>query len=146
MLMESTLDVMFYLYLFVGGTIVGGITILVTKAVNYLTAKTKNETYDGVIRRVGASILDAVAMVDQTLKKEIIKAKRPDSPGGTKIIAKERSDMLNEVYQCLKSEYGGIQGILKLFKTIGIQDEGAVKRKVDTMIEAAVNLHEIRKR
>ncbi len=143
---SSGWDIAFTLYLLGGSLLVGGLTYALKKLSDLLGVKIENETVSGVLQRLTASISDAVSMVDQTLRKELMAAKDPNSEGGATITAKEKAQMFEAVWQALKDEYGGFSGIFKLAKKIGIGDVVSAKTKINTMIEAAVSTHKMRKK
>lgn len=143
---SSGWDTAFTLYAIGGSLLVGGITFALKKLADYLGVKIDNETVGGIMKRLIGSISDAVAMVDQTIRKEIEAAKDPASPGGAKITESEKQKMRDAVWEALKQEYGGWDGIFGLVKRIGIGDATAAKAKVNTMIEAAVNAHNLKKK
>jgi hypothetical protein len=131
-------DVALTVYGSLGGVVVGLLTWLLTKLNGYIGTKTKNELVKGALSRFIGSVGDAVAMVNQTLKAEIQKAKKPGSPGGAKITETEAALLKTAVLDALKNEYGGMAGIEKFLGVLGLSGD-ATSRKVDTLIEAAVN-------
>jgi hypothetical protein len=139
-------DVAFTLYALGGALLVGGVGWALKRLSDYLGVRIENETVRGVLQRLVGSVGDAVAMVDQTIRKEIDAAKDPASPGGTRVTEVERKRMYDAVWERLKGEYGGFAGIFGLLKRIGIGNEESARAKVDTMIEAAVSTHKMRKR
>jgi hypothetical protein len=132
-------DIMGTIYTLVGGILVAGLGWLGKKLIEFVSAKTENEWIKGALSRLVGSISDAVAMVNQTLKKEILAAKDPNSPGGARITKEEGKQLREAVLDALKQEYGGWEGILKLLKRIGIGDQASAEAKLGTMIEAAVS-------
>lgn len=116
------------------GALVGWALVRLAK---FLGVKTENETVAGIIKRIAGSVSDAVAMVSQTVKKEIKKAKHPDSPGGEAITAGEAKQMGQAVWKALEEEYGSLDKIFKLLSYIGL-DQKAATSKINTMIQAAV--------
>lgn len=135
----------FTLYALGGTLLVGGVGWALKKLTDLLGVKIENETISGILGRLIGSVTDAVAMVDQTLRKEIEAAKSPSSPGGEKITESEAKSMKDAVWAVLKSEYGGWEGMFGLLKRIGIGDEAAATEKIDTLIESAVNANKMRK-
>lgn len=123
----------------IGGVVVGLLGWLLLKLDGFIGAKTKNELVKGALSRFIGSVKDAVAMVNQTMKAEIKKAKKPGSPGGTKITEAEAAKLKTAVLDALKNEYGGMAGIGKFLGVLGLGGDEAVSKKVDTLIEAAVN-------
>lgn len=139
-------DVILSIYAALGPALLGLLGWGAKKLVGVIEKKVDNEIVEGMLRRLTGSVMDAVTMVDQTLRSEIEKAKSPDSPGGEKITAAEARKMRAAVWQALKSEYGGWDGLFSLLRRIGLGDKDAASRKVDTMIEAAVSTHKMRKK
>ncbi len=88
--------------------------------------------------RLKDSVLDGVKFVGQTLKAEILAAKAPGSPGGAKITDEEARRLKDAVWEALKDEYGGMDGIKKALKVLGLGDASWAKW-VDGKIEAAVS-------
>lgn len=132
------LDIVFTLILLGGGLVVSGLSWLGKKLNDFLNAKIENEWVSGASRRLVSSVVDAVAMVNQTAKKELQAAKDPKSSGGTKITEQEAKDLGEEAWKALRAEYGGWDGLFALVKKIGIGDEAAARAKIDTMIKASV--------
>lgn len=132
-------DIFGTIYMLLSGLVVAGLSYGGKKLIELINAKIENETLAGILGRLVASVNDAVAMVNQTLKAEIEAAKTPGSPGGDRITQAEKEKMFNAVWEALKAEYGGIEGIFALLRRIGIGDDNAAKAKIDTMIEAAVH-------
>jgi hypothetical protein len=131
-------DVGLTVYGLLGGVLTAVIAWALSKLNGLVTAKTKNELVKGALSRFIGSVGDAVAMVNQTLKAEIQKAKKPGSPGGAKITESEAALMKTAVLDALKDEYGGMAGISKFLGVLGLSGD-ATSKKVDTLIEAAVN-------
>ena len=132
-------DIFGTIYLVLGGLLVSGLGFGGKKLIELINAKVDNELLKGILVRLTSSVNDAVAMVNQTLKKSIKAAKDPESEGGERITEAEKKQLFEAVWAALKEEYGGFDGLFGLLKKIGIGDEKAAKAKVDTMIEAAVN-------
>lgn len=118
------------------------LTILIgwvaVKLNSYLSAKVANETLAGVVTRFSDSVFVAVKKVNQTLRDEIEKAKKPGSPGGTSITKEEASKLREAVWEELKLEYGGLEGIRKMLGVLKLQDAPLVSW-VENRIEAAVH-------
>lgn len=125
-------------YLLCASILVSALIYLINKAGKYLSERTNNEIFKGIISRFTHSVSDAVVFVDQTLRKEIEKKKDPNSPGGVKITESEKKDLKLAVWEALRREYGGLKGILLLFGKIGFNEKSATS-KINTMIESSVN-------
>lgn len=134
----NSLDIASSIYMVVGSVIVSGLAWGGKKLIDLINIKVKNELLRGILGRLAGSIVDAVAMVNQTLKKQIKAAKAPASPGGDKFTDFEKKQMFDAVWSTLKAEYGGWKGIFSLLKKIGF-GEASAKVKIDTMIESSVN-------
>ena len=126
------------IYLLIGGLVSSGFAWGAKRLLDLINAKISNELLRGILGRLSSSVVDAVAMVNQTVRKEIESAKDPNSPGGTKITIQEKKQLYNAVWDALKAEYGGWDGIFTLLRKIGFGQDAA-KAKINTMIEAAVN-------
>jgi hypothetical protein len=114
-----------------------GLGWLGVRSDKWLKTKIKNETWFGMTSRLKDSILDAVRMVSQTLKQEILAAKKPESDGGKKITEEEKKRLKEAVWEALKDEYGGMDGIKKALSILDLGDASWMKW-VDSKIEAAV--------
>ncbi len=136
-------DIFGTIYTLLGGLLVAGLSFGGKKLIDLINAKVDNEVLRGILGRLVSSVNDAVAMVNQTMKAEIQAAKDPKSPGGDRITEAEKRQMFDAVWDALKAEYGGAEGIFKLLQKIGIGSPKAAKAKVDTMIEAAVRRQKI---
>lgn len=132
-------DIALTVYGVVGSVLVAALSWLGKKLNDLIKAKISNELISGTLTRLTSSINDAVAMVDQTIREEIKAAKDENSPGGSAITKEEAQKLKSAVWDELKKEYGGMDGISKLLGVIGISDKQAIESKVDTMIEATVN-------
>ena len=119
--------------------VTGAIVWLTTKGSAWIKTKINNETVGGIVSRFMESIGSAVRCVNQTIKDEILKAKDPKSTGGVKITESEAKKLKDAVWESLKSEYGGMDGISKLLGVIGITGDSGVKKWIDDRIESAVN-------
>ena len=131
------------IYLLIGAVLASAIGWGAVKLGGYLSAKTKNETFSGLITRVAHSISDAVAMAEQVTRREILEAKDPNSPGGVEVTKGEEEQIKDAVWLALKEEYGSLGKLFGLFSGIGM-NEKAAKSKVDTMIESEVHKKKLR--
>lgn len=131
-------DVFATVYTIFGSAVLGGLGWLAQRVVKLINTKIANEILRGVLARLTTSVYDAVAMVNQTVKPEILAAKDPNGPGGTKFTQFEREQMLDKVWDALTAEYGGWDGIVKLVGKIGVGTRQAAHQKISTMIESAV--------
>lgn len=80
----------------------------------------------------------AVVMVNETLKKEIMKAKDPASEGGTSITKGEGERLKAACWASLQDAAGGWQGLITKFGHIAMGDGNALTAKIDTLIENEV--------
>ena len=131
------------IYLIVGGTITTLVSYGIAQGVRLINSKLSNSYFEGVLQRLGATIDELVAMVNQTLIKKIKAAKEPDSDGGTSLTETERAQAFNAVLDALKEEYGGWAGLYRLLKRIGISDKDTARKKITNMIEASVYKHKV---
>lgn len=127
----------FGVYELLATVVTGAVTWLSVRVATWLKGKIENQLLGSIVGRVSDSIFAAVQMVNQTIKSEIVAAKKPGSPGGVAITKSEADKMKQAVWDALKAEYGGLAGLAKLLGAIGIVGDG-VKAWVDTRIEAAV--------
>jgi len=111
---------------------------IAVKLNSFLSTKIKNETLAGVVARFSDSVFVAVKKVNQTLRDEIVAAKKPGSAGGSKITPEEASKLRAAVWEELKSEYGGMVGLSKVLGILKLE-EASLAKWVDNRIEAAVH-------
>lgn len=109
---------------------------------DYVKTRIESDTMASALIRITDSIVSAVKMVDQTVKKTLLvekaKATAADSPGGPTITPAEADQLRANVWHQLKVEYGGVAGIEKLLEALGVS-KAKVPEWVDGRIEAAVN-------
>lgn len=103
---------------------------------NYLKTKTKNELLRGMAERTDDFVYTAVQSVDQTLKKEIRKAKSPRSKGGVKI-TKEEAKMLKQAAMEQIKSYWGVKGMSELGKVLGL-DNTSLGSYLESKVEATI--------
>lgn len=136
---SKALDLALTAYNFIGAVVVGAILWLIRTLGKLASTRVENETAAGILNRLSASIADAVAMVDQTLRKQLEAARAEASPAGQQITEAEKAQLYRAVWEALEREYGGWDRMFALLRRIGIGDGKAARAKLDTMIEAAVN-------
>lgn len=126
----------------VAGTIVMSIIAafiawLGKKVGRWVEERTQSEVLGRTMVRFGEAVRSAVIFTDQTVKREILNAKNPTSPGGVKITPEESEKLRASVWQALMSEYGGLNGLRKSLGVVGIGN-GSFDSFVTQKIEAAV--------
>lgn len=136
--MNDKMDLLLTGFMYLSPFLLMGLVWLGKRLDGWLGSMTKNELIKGVMIRFKDSVLDGVKRVNQTLKSEIMAAKAPGSPGGTKITEEEAKGLKEAVWEDLKDEYGGMDGIQKALKVLGLGDASWMKW-VDGKIEAAVS-------
>jgi len=136
---DAGADMAFTIYALLGSVITALLGWLSVRASAWLKAKTGNELIGGAITRITDSVFTAVKLVNQTLKREIEAAKDPKSLGGTAITKDEAAKLKDAVWNTLKAEYGGLDGIGKALGVLGLGTDDALKTFVDSKIEAAVH-------
>jgi hypothetical protein len=99
----------------------------------------KNQLVVNVLNRLSYSISAAVTVVEQTTKKELLKAKDPNSPGGVSITREEADALKSTVWLRLVKEYGGYKGLGRFLGQVDLKSEEEKKALVDNMIERSVN-------
>lgn len=132
-------DTMLTFYASIAGLLAMGLAWIGKHLSDWLKTRTKNEAVGGALSRFSDSLFSAVKAVNQTLKIEIDKAKRADSPGGSAITKEEAARLKTAVFDALKAEYGGMAGIAKFLGVLGLGDSSAVESWVGNRIEAAVH-------
>lgn len=131
-------DTLTTIYLIVASPFLAGIGWVLNLVRRLIDTKVKNQMLSGFLQRLVGSVNDVVAMLNNTAKKKIKEAKSPTSRGGSKLTQSEAKELKQAAWDAILSEYGGWDGLFRLFKKVGLGSEEAAKAKVDTMIEAAV--------
>ncbi len=103
---------------------------------SWVSAVAKNERVGGMLARLVATIQTAVVSVNETAKAEIVKAKKPDSPGGTKITKAEAEQLKSACLDKIKA-YWGEKGLAAAANVLGFDDKG-IEAFIDDEIERAV--------
>jgi hypothetical protein len=104
----------------------------------WLGAKTEGASYANLLAKVGVAIETAVLCVEQTLVPLAIKAKAPNSPGGTSITSDEANQLFAAADNAVVAMLGGDAGIEALCKSVRM-DRMAFDAMRRNMIEAAVH-------
>jgi len=103
---------------------------------NYIKAKTKNQLAAGMLARLNDSIFTAVRAANEVTKKELMKARDPDSDGGIAITEEEAKHLKSVALESVKA-YWGSKGLYEAAKVLGLKD-GDLSKFVSDKIEDAV--------
>lgn len=101
--MELALKLFDMLWPLVGVAVTGWLS---AKAAAWISSKTKNELLAGLLSRLNQLVWTCVRMAEQTLVKEIKKAKEPSSPGGSSLTKEEQKAIFDAVFQNVKELFG----------------------------------------
>lgn len=112
------------------------ISIALGYLVKYLRAKAGNEILGRMMIKLTSEIDTLVKSTNQTLKKEIKKAKNPKSKGGKKLTKEEAQEIKEKVLEEFKNLWG-VKGIAKLAKILGFSED-KIYDFLDNKIEEAV--------
>lgn len=115
--------------------LVGGLGWLVARLSVYLSTKHKDAIWAGILIRFNEALFDAVEGEVAVLKAKFADATDPTSPGGERITATELEEIKDAVWEHLKAQYGGADGIKKALSILAGDD---VERWVKTRISGAV--------
>jgi hypothetical protein len=136
--MEDKMEIVWTFAPYVIPLVLLGLTWLGGLLSKWTMGRIKNEAIANAVVRFQGEVLGAVKFVGQTLKQEILAARAPSSPGGAKVTKAEAAQLKEAVWEALKDTYGGMDGIKKALKVLGLGDASWMKW-VDTKIEAAVS-------
>lgn len=120
--------------------VVGGLGWLSTKLNAYLSTKHKDAVWAGMVARLNTALMDSVRGRVATLKASFADAKDPASPGGERITKSELEGIKNDVWEDLKKQYGGVEGLKKGLGVLAGDDvEHWVKNKIGGAVAAVEN-------
>jgi hypothetical protein len=117
--------------------IVGGLGWLSTRLTAYLSTKHKDAIWAGILQRFNTALFDAVQGRHAVIQAEFAKAKDPKSPGGSRITTDELNAIRDAVWDDLKAQYGGLDGLKKAVAIVAGDD---VERWIKNKINGAVGL------
>lgn len=102
---------------------------------SYIKAKTKNQMAAGMLMRLNDSIFTAVRAANEVTKKELLKARGKDSPGGSEITPEEAKELKKAALDSVTS-YWGKKGLREAASVIGLN--GDLNEYISDKIESAV--------
>jgi len=137
--MPEIIDVWF----FVGLAVLAASTAIIwgiRRGSKFLQDKSKNDLLDRGVQGLENVTTMVVRELAQTTRREMMKARDPNSPGGTSITKEEAKQLRDEAVQKIVS-YFGMPGLMKIVAEFGAtpKTEREVESFVGTMVEAKVN-------
>ena len=123
------------IYLIGGGFVVMGLVWALGQLGRFLSEKSKEQKWFGVLYRLNIAITDAVEGSHAAVKAKMQAARDKTSPGGEKITADERDEIKKAAWEYLKNTYGSFEGLAKV---AGSLVGGDVEKFVDGKIDAAI--------
>jgi len=122
------------LYEALGAAVVALLTWGAKALVAYLQAKTQNELLRSALGRLDDAVIVCVKSVNQTLHREL-KALAADGV----LSNADKAKLKTRVWESLKAQYGGFEGLSKALGVVGLPTDEAVDKFVKSRIEAVVH-------
>ena len=118
--------------------LVGLLAWLSARVTSYIQTKVANQTYSTMLTRLTDSVFTLVREAEQTVVKEIKRAKSEDSPGGARLTPEEALQIKEAVVEKFKRLWGPA-GLLELMKVLGLTD-GMLEEFLAAKIEEIVHM------
>lgn len=106
-------------------------------AVAWIKSKSLNERSFGALARLTESVAAAVQQIDKTLKRELLAAKDPSSPGGATITKEEAALLKGAAMKEIRSHWGE-RGLHELAHVIGLDGTSGLERLIAGKIEEQI--------
>jgi len=124
--------------------ILGILTVLLTRLMQYLSTKTKNEKVKGAFEKVDDLLMNAVSYTSATYTQKLIDARQPDSPGGVNLTKEEQEEAMRITLEAFKT-HAGTKGLKDIYSVLGLTPEQA-DDALKIRAEAILNEQNIQKK